>query len=806
MAACSVYTPACAQRPCLPRIEGPSATIRRTLSTDGARLRAARALLAPALSRMRIHPGQPYPLGATWDGRGVNFALFSEHATRVELCLFDGPDARSESHRIALPEHTDQVWHGYLPHVRPGQLYGYRVHGPYAPGEGHRFNPTKVVLDPYAKAIARQIEWCDEMFAYRIGDPAEDLSYDERDNAAAAPLAAVVDTAFTWGDDRPPRIPWADTVIYETHVRGFTMRHPSVPDHLRGTYAGLVAEAPLAHLQSLGVTAVELMPIHHHAYDRHLVERGLSNYWGYNTLAFFAPHARFAAAGSGIAAVNEFKTMVRSLHAAGIEVILDVVYNHTAEGSHMGPTLSMRGIDNCAYYRLVQDDARYYMDFTGCGNTLNMMHPRVLQLLMDSLRYWVLEMHVDGFRFDLASALARELWDVNKLSAFFDVIHQDPVLSQVKLIAEPWDVGPGGYQVGNFPVLWTEWNGRYRDSVRRFWRGDGGQLSEFATRLVGSSDLYEHSGRRPYASINFVTAHDGFTLHDLVAYNDKHNEANGENNGDGDSNNHSWNSGAEGPTDDPDVLVLRRRRMRNFLATLILSQGVPMLCGGDEIGRTQQGNNNAYCQDNDISWFDWERARGYEDLFEFTRMLIALRREHAVFRRRKFFQGRSIRGAEVKDLTFLEPNGQEMTDQAWDADFVRSLMVLLGGDSLDEMDEDGSRVTDDTFLLLLNAHHGTLTFRLPSPPAGSHWERVFDTADAMMRSVAAPRSGRYRLRTHALALFRTRPGSPRARRSAAEESPRIDGGYESAAAPAPEGDALPLAAPGDDPIAVTESR
>ena len=806
MAACSVYTPACAQRPCLPRIEGPSATIRRTLSTDGARLRAARALLAPALSRMRIHPGQPYPLGATWDGRGVNSALFSEHATRVELCLFDGPDARSESDRIALPEHTDQVWHGYLPHVRPGQLYGYRVHGPYAPGEGHRFNPTKVVLDPYAKAIARQIEWCDEMFAYRIGDPAEDLSYDERDNAAAAPLAAVVDTAFTWGDDRPPRIPWADTVIYETHVRGFTMRHPSVPDHLRGTYAGLVAEAPLAHLQSLGVTAVELMPIHHHAYDRHLVERGLSNYWGYNTLAFFAPHARFAAAGSGIAAVNEFKTMVRSLHAAGIEVILDVVYNHTAEGSHMGPTLSMRGIDNCAYYRLVQDDARYYMDFTGCGNTLNMMHPRVLQLLMDSLRYWVLEMHVDGFRFDLASALARELWDVNKLSAFFDVIHQDPVLSQVKLIAEPWDVGPGGYQVGNFPVLWTEWNGRYRDSVRRFWRGDGGQLSEFATRLVGSSDLYEHSGRRPYASINFVTAHDGFTLHDLVAYNDKHNEANGENNGDGDSNNHSWNSGAEGPTDDPDVLVLRRRRMRNFLATLILSQGVPMLCGGDEIGRTQQGNNNAYCQDNDISWFDWERARGYEDLFEFTRMLIALRREHAVFRRRKFFQGRSIRGAEVKDLTFLEPNGQEMTDQAWDADFVRSLMVLLGGDSLDEMDEDGSRVTDDTFLLLLNAHHGTLTFRLPSPPAGSHWERVFDTADAMMRSVAAPRSGRYRLRTHALALFRTRPGSPRTRRSAAEESPRIDGGYESAAAPAPEGDALPLAAPGDDPIAVTESR
>ena len=719
---------------------------------------------------MRIHPGQPYPLGATWDGRGVNFALFSEHATRVELCLFDGPDARHESHRIALPEHTDQVWHAYLPHVRPGQLYGYRVHGPFAPGDGHRFNPTKVLLDPYAKAIARQVAWCDEMFAYRIGDAAEDLSFDERDNAAAAPLAAVVDTAFTWGDDRPPRIPWADTVIYETHVRGFTRRHPDVPEPLRGTYAGFVADAPLRHLQELGVTAVELMPIHHHAYDRHLVERGLANYWGYNTLAFFAPHARFAAAGSGIAAVEEFKTMVRSLHAAGIEVILDVVYNHTAEGNHMGPTLSMRGIDNCAYYRLVQDDARYYMDFTGCGNTLNMMHPRVLQLLMDSLRYWVLEMHVDGFRFDLASALARELWDVNKLSAFFDVIHQDPVLSQVKLIAEPWDVGPGGYQVGNFPVLWTEWNGRYRDSVRRFWRGDGGQLSEFATRLVGSSDLYEHSGRRPYASINFVTAHDGFTLHDLVAYNDKHNEANGEGNADGDSNNHSWNSGAEGPTDEADVLELRRRRMRNFLATLVLSQGVPMLCGGDEIGRTQQGNNNAYCQDNELSWLDWERARDHDDLFAFTRDLLALRRAHPVFRRRKFFQGRSIRGAEVKDLTFLQPNGREMTDSAWDTDFVRSLMVLLGGDSIDEMDESGARVTDDTFLLLLNAHHGSLTFILPPPPAGRHWERVFDTAAAAMHAGAAPRSGRYRLRTHALALFRTRPGE----RATTRRTPPVD--------------------------------
>jgi isoamylase len=727
---------------------------------------------------MRINPGQPYPLGASWDGRGVNFAVFSEHATKVELCLFSSADARTENYRITLPEHTDQVWHGYLPQVRPGQLYGYRVHGPYAPLEGHRFNHNKVVLDPYAKAIGRPLEWCDEMFAYRIGDPGEDLSFDERDNAHAAPLAAVIDTAFTWGDDRPPRVPWHETIIYETHVRGFTMRHPEVAEPLRGTYAGLVSEAPLRHLKNLGVTAVELMPIHHHAYDRHLLERGLSNYWGYNTLAFFAPHARFAAAGSGTAAVNEFKTMVRSLHAAGIEVILDVVYNHTAEGNHMGPTLSMRGIDNSAYYRLVQDEPRYYMDFTGCGNTLNMMQPRVLQLLMDSLRYWVLEMHVDGFRFDLASALARELWDVNKLSAFFDVVHQDPILSQVKLIAEPWDVGPGGYQVGNFPVLWTEWNGRYRDSVRRFWRGDGGELSEFATRLVGSSDLYEHSGRRPYASINFVTAHDGFTLNDLVSYNDKHNEQNGEGNNDGDNNNHSWNSGVEGPTDDPEIKELRARRMRNFLATLILSQGVPMLCGGDEIGRTQHGNNNAYCQDNEISWFDWERAGEHADLLAFTRALIRLRRTHPVFRRRKFFQGRKIRGADVKDLTFLEPSGREMTDQAWDADFVRSLMVCLGGDSIDETDAEGVRLLDDTFLLLLNAHHGNVTFTLPAAAAGMQWELVFDTGDPTTGGGTPRRPTRHRLRAHAMALFRTQT-SP-ARRARRQVEPAL-----AAAMPAP---------------------
>ncbi|MEW6269581.1 MAG: glycogen debranching protein GlgX, partial [Thermodesulfobacteriota bacterium] len=722
---------------------------------------------------MRIQPGEPYPLGACWDGRGVNFALFSEHATRVELCLFDATDARAEAQRIVLPEHTDQVWHGFLPDVRPGQLYGYRVHGPYAPAEGHRFNPNKIVLDPYAKAVARPIDWCDEMFSYRIGDPGEDLSFDERDNAHAAPLAAVVDTAFTWGDDRPPRIPWHDTVIYETHVRGFTMRHPDVPEHMRGTYAGLVSDAPLRHLQSLGVTAVELLPIHHHAYDRHLVERGLSNYWGYNTLGFFAPHARFATGLSGLTAVYEFKTMVRALHAAGIEVILDVVYNHTAEGNHLGPTLSMRGVDNASYYRLVPNDARYYMDFTGCGNTLNMMQPRVLQLLMDSLRYWVVEMHVDGFRFDLASALARELYDVNKLSAFFDVVHQDPVLSHVKLIAEPWDVGPGGYQVGNFPVLWTEWNGKYRDSVRRFWRGDGGQASEFATRLVGSSDLYEHSGRRPYASINFVTAHDGFTLNDLVSYNEKHNEANGEGNADGDNNNHSWNCGAEGPTDDPEIRTLRARQMRNFFVTLILSQGVPMICGGDEIGRTQQGNNNAYCQDNEISWYDWERAREFRSLFAFVRSLIALRKAHPVFRRRRFFQGRSIRGAEVKDLSFLDPHGREMTDEAWNESFVRSLMVLLGGDSIDELDASGARVTDDTFLLLLNAHHGGLNFALPPPGPGKQWQRVFDTGDPESTRRVSARSARYRLASHAAAVFQALPAPPRRRREAQPVHPDV---------------------------------
>ena len=536
---------------------------------------------------MRMRYGAPYPLGATWDGSGVNFAIFSENATKVELCLFDSPDASSEQVRLELPEQTDQIWHGYVRDILPDQLYAYRVHGPYAPVLGHRFNPNKLLLEPYAKAIGRTIRWADEMYGYRIGDPEEDLSFDTRDNGAFCPLAAVADTAFTWGNDRPPATPWHRTIIYELHTKGFSRLNPHVPERMRGTYAGLGSEESLRYLTDLGVTAVEVLPVHHHAYDRHLVEQGLSNYWGYNTSAFFAPDRRYALASTPNGSVREFKSMVRNLHSAGLEVILDVVYNHTAEGNHLGPTLSLRGIDNAAYYRLLHGNSRFYMDYTGCGNTLNVRHPRVLQFIMDSLRYWVLEMHVDGFRFDLASALARELHEVDKLGAFFDIIHQDPVLSQVKLIAEPWDLGEGGYQVGNFPIGWTEWNGIYRDAVRRFWKGDGGVVSELATRLTGSSDLYEHSGRRPYASVNFVTAHDGFTLHDLVSYNDKHNEANGEHNADGTNDNLSWNCGAEGSTDDPAIRTLREQQKRNILATLLLSQGVPMICAGDEMGRTQ---------------------------------------------------------------------------------------------------------------------------------------------------------------------------------------------------------------------------
>jgi isoamylase len=701
---------------------------------------------------VRVWPGDPYPLGATWTGVGVNFALFSAHATKVELCLFDSPDANREYACITLPEHTDMVWHAFLPDARPNQLYGYRVHGPYDPAAGHRFNPNKVVMDPYAKSVARTIRWSDEMFGYVVGHDDVDLSYDERDNAAFAPLAAVVDPAFTWGDDRPPRTPWHNTVIYEAHVRGFSKRHPDIPDDLRGTYEALTTEPAIEHLKRLGITAVELMPVHHHARDRHLDEKGLTNYWGYNSYGYFAPERRFAASHTPAGAVREFKRMVRALHAAGLEVILDVVYNHTAEGNQLGPTLSLKGLDNASYYRLVADNPRYYMDFTGCGNTLNMQSPQVLQLIMDSLRYWVLEMHVDGFRFDLASALARELYDVDRLGAFFDIIHQDPVLSQVKLIAEPWDLGQGGYQVGNFPVLWTEWNGKYRDSVRRFWRGDESNVSELATRLSGSNDLYAHSGRQPYASINFVTAHDGFTLHDLVSYDSKHNEANGEGNRDGENNNISWNCGVEGPSDDAQVRDLRERQKRNFVATMMLSQGVPMISHGDEVGRTQFGNNNAYCQDNELSWIDWDLDEDRRTLLEFVRKLVQFRHAQPTLRRRKYFQGRNIRGG--KDVAWLSPDGREMDDAAWHAGFVRTLGMLLSGTAIEEVNERGAPITGDTLLVLLNGHTDKVPFTLPPHDADLQWQRVFDTVDPRGADRIYRAGGRYPLQGRSVAVFK----------------------------------------------------
>ncbi len=677
---------------------------------------------------MRVWPGKPYPLGATWDGEGVNFSLFSENATAVELCLFDGPENDKESHRIRVEERTDQVWHVYIPGLWPGQHYGYRVHGPYKPEEGHRFNPHKLLVDPYAKSIAGTIEWSDAMFGYRIGDPAADLSFDKRDNAGNIPKCVVVDQAFTWGGDGLLKTPWDKTVIYEVHVKGLTARHPDVPDHMRGTYAALTTPAVIDHLLSLGVTAVELLPIHQFVRDKHLADRGLANYWGYNTIGFFAPDIRYAVSPLRGRHVREFKTMVKTLHSAGIEVILDVVYNHTAEGNQLGPTLCFRGVDNAAYYRLVDQDKRHYMDYTGCGNTLNVTHPRTLQLIMDSLRYWVTDMHVDGFRFDLASALARELHAVDRLSAFFDILHQDPILSQVKLIAEPWDIGEGGYQVGNFPVGWAEWNGKYRDTIRKSVKGDGDQVAELAYRLSGSSDLYSMSGRRPYASINFITAHDGFTLHDLVSYNEKHNLANGENNQDGSNDNLSWNCGAEGQTDDPVVLELRERQKRNFLTLLFFSQGVPMLCGGDELGRTQKGNNNAYCQDNEISWFDWKLDHAQRNLLEFVKRLIAFRKEHPVLRRRRFFQGRHIRGSEVKDISWFKPDGKEMTDEDWNAGFTKSLALRLAGDAIAETDEKGRRIVDDTLLILLNGHHAPLPFTLPAHKRGVRWQPILDTS------------------------------------------------------------------------------
>ena len=674
-----------------------------------------------------VWPGSPDPRGATWDGEGVNFALFSENAERVELCIFDDA-GRRQLQRIALSERTDQVWHCYLPEARPGMLYGYRVYGRYRPDEGSRFNAHKLLLDPYAMQIVGALRWSDALFGYTPGHRREDLSYDRRDSAGGMPKCKVIDPAFTWGGDRGPSVPWHEMVIYELHVRGYTMQHPDVPPQLRGTYAGLATAPVIDYLKRLGVTTIELMPVHAFVDDRRLVEQGLRNYWGYNTIGFFAPDARYSASGK----VNEFKTMVKTLHSAGFEVILDVVYNHTAEGNHLGPTLCFRGIDNVSYYRLQHDDKRFYTDYTGTGNTLDMQHPRVLQLLMDSLRYWVTEMHVDGFRFDLASSLARELHEVNRLGAFFDILRQDPVLSRVKLIAEPWDLGEGGYQVGNFPPGWAEWNDKYRDTMRAYWKGDGGLIGEFSRRLTGSSDLYGRHGRLPHASINFITAHDGFTLHDLVSYNEKHNEANLEENRDGNNNNLSWNCGVEGPTDDPAVNALRARQKRNMLATLLLSQGVPMLVAGDEIGRTQHGNNNAYCQDSALSWLDWELDPERLKLRDFVRRMVLLRRTHPVFRRRHFFQGRPLHGSEAKDIVWLKPDGSEMTTEEWSQDFARCLGVYLAGSALTEIDARGQRVVDDDFVVLFNAHHDSVPFRLPTKTLAPHgdgrWQAIVDTA------------------------------------------------------------------------------
>jgi isoamylase len=672
---------------------------------------------------MRVWPGQPYPLGATFDGQGVNFALFSEVAERVELCLFDRDGLET---RLDLPEQTGFCWHGFVPDLEPGQRYAFRVHGPWAPEHGQRCNPAKLLLDPYAKAIEGSVRWDEAVFPYRFADP--DGAPNDADSAPFVPRCIVTGHIFDWAHDHRPRTPWHETVVYEVHVKGFTATHAGIPAEQRGTYAGLAHPAAIEHLTRLGITAVELLPVHQFVHDKHLVDRGLRNYWGYNSIGYLAPHNEYAAGGQRGEQVREFKAMVRALHAAGLEVILDVVYNHTAEGNHLGPVLSLKGIDNAAYYRLVPGDARYYQDYTGTGNSLNMRHPHVLQLIMDSLRYWILEMHVDGFRFDLAAALARELHEVDRLSAFFDLIQQDPVVSQVKLIAEPWDVGEGGYQVGNFPPLWSEWNGKYRDCVRDYWRGEPQRLAELAGRFTGSSDLYAWTGRRPYASVNLVTAHDGFTLRDLVSYNEKHNAANGEENKDGESHNRSWNCGAEGPTDDAAVNALRSRQQRNFLATLFLSQGIPMLVGGDELGRTQQGNNNAYCQDNELSWIDWQGAD--PTLLEFTRRLVHLRRRHPVFRRRRWFQGRALRGSTTSDIGWFTPDGQEMTEEDWNVGFAKTLGVYLNGQAIPDPDPRGERIVNDSFYVLLNAHHEPLTFTLPARDWGRRWALVLATTSA----------------------------------------------------------------------------
>jgi glycogen operon protein len=736
-----------------------------------------------------ILPGKPYPQGATWDGTGVNFAIYSENAEGVELCLFESPGREREC--VTLRECSGFVWHCYIPGVKLGQLYGYRVYGRYDPDIGLRFNPSKLLIDPYAKALCGEVDWKAPVFGYKVGGPEEDYAIDDRPDCAGVPLGVVTTSHFDWENDRPPMVPLHDTVIYEVHVKGFTKRHPELPEELRGTYAGLGHPVSIDYFKKLGITAVELMPVHAFLDDGHLIEKGLRNYWGYNTINFFAPDARYCSAGSEGEQIGEFKNMIKALHRAGIEVILDVVYNHTAEGNHLGPTLSFRGIDNPTYYRLMPDNPRFHMDYTGTGNTLNVRNPQVLKLVMDSLRYWVLDMHVDGFRFDLAAALARELHDVDRLSAFFDIINQDPVISQVKLIAEPWDVGEGGYQVGKFPSLWAEWNGKYRDVVRKYWKGDDGQLAELGYRLTGSSDLYQRDGRHPPASINFIVAHDGFTLHDLVSYNDKHNEANGEDNRDGSNDNNSWNSGVEGPSDDPCVTALRERQKRNLLATMMLSQGVPMLCGGDEISRTQGGNNNAYAQDNETSWFDWTMDEHKQDLLDFTRQLIRLRREHPNLHRRKFFQDRRIdpdapdrdvAGVREQDILWVRPDGCEMAAEEWGAGWVRCIGVQLNGRTLDDVNPFGQPLQDDTFLMLFNPHHEPIQFHMPAPHDRTCWELCFDTRDPHRTMPRRLSQGMpYKLMDRSFALFKecedTAPAGrsepSRAREAAGPPSPEM---------------------------------
>lgn len=678
-----------------------------------------------------VYPGTPYPLGATWDGEGVNFALYAENAEGVDLCLFNTTEDPVENVKIRMRERSHHVWHVYVPEIKPGQLYGYRVYGPYEPENGHRFNPNKLLIDPYAKAIAGTIQWHNSLFGYELGHPDADLSFSNEDSAPYIPKSAVIDPNFDWEDDKAPKIPYHKSIIYETHVKGFTQLHPDIPEEIRGTYAALAHPVTIKYLQNLGITAIELMPVHHFVRDSYLADKDLANYWGYNTIGFFAPDVRYSSSGVLGEQVKEFKAMVKELHKAGIEVILDVVYNHTAEGNQLGPTLSFKGIDNASYYRLTEDNKRYYMDYTGTGNTLNAQMPDVLRLIMDSLRYWILDMHVDGFRFDLASTLARELHEVDRLGSFFDIIHQDPTISQVKLIAEPWDIGEGGYQVGKFPPGWAEWNGKYRDCLRDYWRGADSMLAEFAERFTGSSDLYKDDYRSPTASINFITAHDGFTLHDLVSYNEKHNEANGEDNNDGESHNRSWNCGAEGPTDDPLIIELRNRQKRNFLTSLFLSQGVPMLVAGDEISRTQNGNNNAYCQDNETSWLNWPEAD--KELLDFTRKLIHLRKKHPAFRRRRWFTGQRIKGIGLEDIAWFLPNGSEMPDENWNHDFAKSLGVFLNGKGIRSVGPRGEQIYDDSFYVIFNAHYEPLSFVLPPQKYGNLWIKVLDTSENTMK-------------------------------------------------------------------------